>query len=359
MRTTLEQLAPEVDDAILAEARKTRLEQQRNERCEHGRGAALLVLGVVLFIAGVLASCGVGGDTTLEAGGNTGPDIDNRDGGGYSDSGERSQRETDDPPGDSGPVKLVRVPDVIGLSSDEATSRLDTAGFDVGYGLKDVPEPGVDHDTVTGAYPGPGTLVPFGSPIWLEVYIDNQLDTSSPIDTDRGGELTLIITREIEAEFGDRAAWDYWDETTETYNIRIVDLAADEARHLQSRYDNEDFAVNVSSVPIGYPELRTLIDSTLDQLNILKVCAAPGSRWRSGVEVVTWSVLVAYFLMPVEGQSIDDCESKMKQAVLANAADFAKEHSILVDPTDLVRFEIHPPDPPGSGTDELVDWTWR
>ncbi|MCY4494122.1 MAG: PASTA domain-containing protein, partial [Acidimicrobiaceae bacterium] len=73
------------------------------------------------------------------------------------------------------------MPDVIGLSSDEASNQLETAGFDVGYGLQDAPEPGVDHETVTGAYPSPGTLVPFGSPIWLEVYIDDQMDTASPI----------------------------------------------------------------------------------------------------------------------------------------------------------------------------------
>ncbi len=351
MKPGAEQTGPEVVDATPAEARTTRPKQRCYMRRSR-RSAAPLVLVLVLCIAGLVASCGADEDTTPETVGDIEPDIDNDDGEGFSGSDDSSQRQTADPPEDSGPVELVQVPDVIGLSSDEATNRLEAAGFAVGYGLHDMPEPGVEHETVTGADPGPGTLVPFGSQIMLDVYIDNQPDTSSPIDTDRGA--LALIRQEIEAEFGDRAAWGYWWEPTETYNIRIVNLTADEARRLQSRYDNEDFAVNVSSVPISYPELRSLIDSTLDQLDILRVCAAPGSRWRSGVELVTWSMLVAYFLTPDEGQSIDDCDSKMKQVVLANAADFAKEHSILADPADLVRFEIHPPD---QDDDVLIDWT--
>ncbi|MCQ3808864.1 MAG: PASTA domain-containing protein, partial [Acidimicrobiia bacterium] len=179
MNREAEKLAPRVVDAEPVDTGPTRLKQRHLERRKHWSAAALLVFGFVLSIAGLVASCGAGGDTTLANVGDIGSDNGslNDDGGGYSDSGESSQQQTGDPPEDSGPVEFIRVPDVIGLSSDEATSRLDTAGFAVAYGLQDAPEPGVDHETVTGAYPSPGTLVPFGSPIWLEVYIDDQMDT--------------------------------------------------------------------------------------------------------------------------------------------------------------------------------------
>ena len=337
MRTTLEQLAPEVVDAIPAEARKTRLEQQRNERCEHGRGAALLVLGFVLCIAGLLASCGAGGDTTLANVGDTGPDSENHndDGGDYSDSGESSQQQTDESPEDSGPVEFVRVPDVIGLSSDEATNRLDTAGFAVAYGLHDVFEPGVEDDMVTGADPSPGTLVPSGSQIILDIYSEGQPETPSPISPD---ELRRRqISQEIDAEFGDRSAWSHWDETTGTFTVRIVNLSTDESDRLQSRYNDEAFAATIISTAINLAQLDALNDLTKDSVKAsFTECGTRPSFHSVGISMVTWSVFVSF--KETEGQSTEECVNEMKQAVLANTADFAKKHSIPADATDLVQF---------------------
>ena len=337
MRPSPEQLAPEVVVARPAETRTPRLKQRGYVRRSRRSVAAPLVLGVVLCFTGLVVSCGVDEDTTLQTVGHIGPDSGslNDDGGGNSDSGASSLRQTDDPSEDSGPVELVRVPDVIGLSSDEAFSQLDAAGFAVGYGLHDVPTPGVEHDTVTGADISPGTLVPFGSKIILDVYIDNQPDTS-PIDPDEFRRRQ--ISQEIDAEFGDRFAWGHWDETTRTYPVRIVRLTVDEAHRLQSRYDNEAFAVSVSSVPISYAELRSLKDSTFDLLDLLDDCFGPGSVRSSGVDLVDWSVSVAYQLIPDEGQSIDECVNEMKRAILTRATEFANEHEILADAADLVRF---------------------
>ena len=339
MRTNLEQLGGESVDVSAAEARTMRLEQQRNERSRQRSEAAPLVFVLVLCLAGLVASCGAGEETMLQTVGDIGPDSGslNDDGGGYSDSGESSQQQTDDPSEDLGPVELVRVPDVIGLSSDEAFSQLEAAGFSVGYGLHDVPEPGVELDTVTGADPSPGALVPFGSQIMLDVYSEGQPETSSPISPD---ELRRRqISQEIDAEFGDRSAWDHWDKTTGTYTIRIVDLSTDESDRLQSRYNDEAFAATIISTAINLAGLHALNASTKDLVQaFFAECGTRPSFHAVGISMVTWSVFVSFKFKEAEGQSPEECVNEMKQAVLTNAADFAKEHSILADPADLVEF---------------------
>ena len=54
--------------------------------------------------------------------------------------------------------------------------------------------------------------------------------------------------------------------------------------------------------------------------------------------MVAWSVFVNFAIEEADVQSTDECVSETKQAVLANAANFAKERSIRANPADLVRF---------------------
>ena len=336
MKRGPEQIGPEVLYAKPAEARTTRLKQRCYMRCSRRSAAAPLVLVLVLCIAGLAASCGADEDATLEIAGDLGTDIDNDDGEGFSGSDDSSQRQTDDPPEDTGPVELVRVPEVIGLSSDEALARLEAEGFDVGFAAHDVPEPGVEHDTVTGADSAPRTLMPYGSTVILDIYMDNSTG-DEPVMTAEDWDRVRIV-REIQAEFGDRAGRSFWDETTATLNVQIADLSTDDIDRLQARDTNEAFAVIFSAGTIGRGDLEALNRSTKDLVSaFFRECGVQVPR-SIGINVESWSVFVRLSPDDAKGQSIDECISDMKQVVLANAADFAEVHSIPADPADLVRF---------------------
>ena len=229
-----------------------RLKQRGDERRNRRNVAAALVLAPVLCLAGVGSSCGTDEDTAHVV------ETDTRDDGeSGSGDGEAAQQQTDDPP-----VELVRVPDVIGLSSSEAHTRLEAAGFTVAAGLHDIPKAGVQSDTVTGADPIPGTPAPFGSQVVLDIYFDNATGDESVMTTEDFARIR--IKQEVEAEFGDRVAMGYWDKTTAIFNVRIADLSAEEVERLQSRYNDEAFTVVISAAAIGHADLRALNQSTKD-----------------------------------------------------------------------------------------------
>ena len=329
MSTDLDQLSEETVDPKAADTRTMRLKRRRNERRRRPSAAAALVLVPVLCLAGVGVSCGAGEDTANVAVAGAGDD-------GLCDSedGECPQQQTDDPP-----AELVQVPDVIGLSASEAHTRLQAAGFTAEVAIDAIPKTGIQPDTVPGTNPMPRTPAPFGSLVALNVYVDSSLMDAEVLARVR-------IEQEVNAEFGDRVAGGYWDKTTATLNVRIANLSADDIDRLQSRYNDEAFTVVVSAAAIGHTDLHALNQSTQDLVHaFLPECGIQAS-YGIGVNVETWSVVFSLSSDAV-GQSIDECISEMKEAVLANAADFAKERSIRADPADLVRFRTHPSQPLG------------
>ena len=337
MSTDLEQLAPEAVDALVADTRTTRLKRRGNERRRRRSAAAALVLVPVFCLVGVVVSCGTDEDTAHVILSDA------------SEDGVVPQQQTDNPPADLSPVELVRVPDVIGLSSREAHTPLEAAGFTVEVAIDAIPKTGVQPDTVTGTDPIPGTPAPFGSLVVLNVYVDSSMMDAEVIARVR-------IQQEVEAEFGDRIAGGYWDETTATFNLQIADLPADDIDRLQSLYNNEVFTndevftVIFSAAVIGRADLHALNRSTQDLVPsfFLAECGIQASYAIGiGIDVETWSVFVNLPPDDAVGQSIDECISAMKEAVLANAADFAEEHSIRADPADLVRFRADPMHPEG------------
>lgn len=300
--------------------------QRGDERPRHRIASAALVLVLVLCLAGVGISCGLDEGTVHVVE----PEA--------LDGGEGSKQQTDDPSEDLGPVELVRMPDVIGLSSSEAKAQLEAAGLKFGASAHDIPQPGVESDTVTGADPSPGTLVPFGSRMILDIYFDNSTGDESVMTTEDWDRVR--IQQEVQAEFGDRTARSYWDETAATLNVQITGLSTDDIERLQSRYNVEVFTVTFSAATIGRGDLQALNQSTKDLVHaFIAECGIQVPR-SIGINVETWSVFVSLSSDAV-GQSIDECIGEMKEAVLANAADFAKERSIHVDPADLVRFRTH------------------
>ncbi len=54
------------------------------------------------------------------------------------------------------------MPDVVGLSSDEAYARLEAAGLVYFAALREVSEPGVEDDTIGAIFPAPQTMRPLG-----------------------------------------------------------------------------------------------------------------------------------------------------------------------------------------------------
>ena len=237
----------------------------------------------------------------------------------------------------------VLVPDVIGLSADEAFALLEAARFRVGAGLHDIPETGVQHDTVTGMDPIAGTSVPFGSAVMLSIYMDNQPDSPAmdAEDWDRAR-----IAQELEAEFGDRRGRSHWDETTATLNFQIADLSTDDIDSLQSRYADEAFTVTFSNATVSRGELQTLNNSTKPLVSAFHTeCQFAASG--AGIHVESWSIVVNFSPDYPKGQSVNDCIQAMREAILANAADFAAKHSIRADPTDLVQLREVPYQAPG------------
>lgn len=309
----------------------------RTPRSEHRRrraGAASVIV-LLICLAALTSSCGTDGITVETVG--FGPDSESGidEDSGRSDA-DQSSRQRTDPSEGSGSAQLVRVPNVVGLSGDQATARLEAEGFDIVYALHDVPEPGVEHDTVTGAEPAPGTLMPYGSTVFLDIYMDNSTG-DEPVMTAEDWDRVRIM-REIQAEFGDRAGQSFWDETTATLNVQIADLSTDDIDRLQARYTNEAFTVIFSAGTIGRGDLEALNRSTQDLVSALfRECGVQVPR-SIGINVESWSVFVRLSPDDARGQSIDECISDMKQVVLANAADFADVHSIPADPADLVRF---------------------
>ncbi len=330
MKTNLKQLALEVLDPN-STATRTPLKQWINEGFSPRIHVTPLLL--VLCIAGLLTSCGAGEDTTIESGyiGSDSETSINEDSGNVEDIDLDTYYQADEPPETSGPVELVTVPDVIGLSSDEAKVLIEAAGLRFGASLHDARYVEIEHDTVTAVDPSPGTPVPIGSGTIVDIYLDNHPDTS-PISSDDNRRNQ--ISAETRSEFGDRFAWTHWDETTGTYTVRIIYLSTSEAERIQTRYNDETFAVEVVSAAITLAELDALNDSTKD-VALYSECASINS---AGISMVSWSVFVNFAIEEADVQSTEECVSETKQAVLANAANFAKERSIHADPAELVRF---------------------
>lgn len=322
---------------------RTRQQEQRHgERRWRRSAATILVLVSLLSVAGLMSSCGSSEDSALK----TRSDIEsdsrsrNDDGVGNSDSGGGTQRQTKDPSEELGPVELVRVPDVVGLSDDEAFAWLESAGFSVETALKAIPIDEFPPRTVTGTDPIPGTLKPFGSLVVMNIYVDRAVVDPEMI-------AHLRISQQIESEFGDRFLWSHWDDTSAKLIVRIADLSADEADRLHTRYDDRP-AVLAISASISFAQLQALRDSTLELLRgFFDECVAHPSSYGGGIHMRTWSVSVGFSVTEAEGHSLDECISDMKQAVLANAADFATEHSIPANPDDLVQFDRYSEEPCG------------
>lgn len=235
----------------------------------------------------------------------------------------------------------VQVPDVVGLSVDEARTRLENARFKVGFDAYDAPKTGVHDGTVASTDPVAGTPAPFGSRVMLRVYVDNPTDSPamSEEDWDR-----VRIGRKVEAEFGDRRGPTHWDETTATIHFQIADLSADDIDRLQSLYADEVYTVTFSAATVSRGELQALNRSTGDLIRaVFAECGTSPWSYGNGINVESWSVSVSWSVDDLEDQPKNECINEMKEVVLANAADFAKEHSILADPADLVRFVKHPP----------------
>lgn len=344
MKPLSARLPPKIDSAESVGAR-ARPHRPRVYAVDEWRGTGVtLVIALLLSFGSLAASCGAAKDTTVEVLG-TGSDIEGSiadmetsndedrlhdDGQDHAD--ESSPRPTGETIEDLGSPNLVRVPDVMGLSAGEAFARLRAAGFAVGAGLHDMPEPGVEDETVTRSDPAPGTVVPFGSQVTLDIYIDNQPDTSPVTPEELEGRR---IHRETDAEFGDRLLWSYWDEIFSTFTLRILDLTTDEADRLRDRYGNESFEVNVSSAVVNHEELRDLNDSVSGRILASDECVRHHSA--VGIDNVAWLVFVDFF--SDDDEDAIECISDMKQAALSEATDFVEEHSLQADPADLVRFD--------------------
>ncbi len=299
--------------------------QRTYERRRRHKAVTALATVQILFLVGVGTSCGDGVDTPQ---GVVAVGIDDREG---------PHQQTDDPPVEL-PVELVEVPDVIGLSSSEAHARLEPAGFSVEVAIDAIPKAELQPDTVTGSDPFPGTQVSFGSLVVLDIYAD-----SSMIDAE---DLARIrITQEVKAEFGDRVAMGYWDKTTATFYVRIADLSASESEQLNSRYNDEAITVVIFAVGIGDADMRALNQSTKDLVHAFLAECENTPSYSVGINVASWAVVVNLPVDDAEGQSITECISQLREAVLANAAQFAEERSILADPADLVRFRADPIQP--------------
>ncbi len=236
----------------------------------------------------------------------------------------------DEPVVGTGSEELVRVPDVVGLSSDEAYARLEAAGFVYFPALREVSEPGVEDDTVGAVFPAPQTMRPLGSLVVLDIYSINleqslgadhllatlvtaeDWDRVTAEDWDRAR-----IQAQISTEFGDRVAQDYWDKTTATFHFQIVDLSTEDIDRLHERYANETFKVTfspeaVSSGCKNYPSTTRIARYSLNRV----------------------------FLLPPDAPEFypsNNCLEHTKHDVLSFVADFAREHTTPVYPAMLVQ----------------------
>lgn len=359
MQPSREYLIQELGDTIRFETQIKLLKRQGVKQRIHRKPTAAWILALILCLASVVPSCGRSENTALYAASSCGVSEDTalnaadigvgggpfNDGVGSSrDWNTTSQQQFDDPSENLEPVESARVPNVIGLSLDDADTLIKAAEFVSEVAFHDDPTPGVEDLTVTGVQPSHGTLLPVGSLITMKVYLDFQPNATPEERRYRQ------IDREIKADFGDCFARGWWDEINSTYIVRIIYLSNSEADRLQTYYNDETFAVKIVSAAVTRTELLALKQSTwnLFQLhNYLSECAAPGSEWEVGVDSVNWTVSIGYALIPDDSHLIDECVNEMKQVVLANAADFVKEHSILANPSELVRFKSYTPDPDG------------
>lgn len=262
----------------------------------------------------------------------------------------------DEPAEGSERVELVRVPEVIGLSMDEALSLLDAEGFEFYPAPRKVSEPGIKDGSVYAVFPAAGTLRPLGSLIVVDVHDSSLVNSTGPDtpvmtvdDWDRAR-----IGMQIGVEFGDRIGQRHWDEPTATFHIQIVDLSPEDIDRLQNRYADESFRVTFSPGTVGWGHLESLNQSTKDLVRtFLPECGVHLPR-AIGINVESWSVFVAVSPDDSRGQSVDGCISKIKQAILANAADFAEQYSITADPGDLVQFREEFAISPSPGTPQKI-----
>ncbi len=253
----------------------------------------------------------------------------------------------------SGSVQQVQVPDVVGLSSGEALLKLEAVGFTVAFGLHDLAESGVEHETVTASEPAAETLAPLGSQVILDVYIDNATGDEPAMTSEAWDRVR--IDREVRAEFSDRIERTHWDQTKNTFYVQIANLSVSEAGELSERYTDEAFTVSFSSGTISFTQLQNLNQSVQDLVTrVFQGCGL--LPYSTGIDRRSWSVFVTLSLKQTindSDKSRDECVIDMKQATLLVAAEFVKEHSIPADPADLVRFELVDMTPMESFTDEL------
>ena len=237
---------------------------------------------------------------------------------------------------------LARVPDVVGLSMEEAFSRLEAEGFAFYPAMRKVSEQGIEDRSVVAVFPVVGTLRPVCSLVVVEVQ-DSSLGNSTGSESPDSSGITAEdrdrarIELQIGVEFGDRRGQSHWDEETATFHIQIVDLSAEDIARLQDRYADETFTVRFSSGTIGIGHLEALNQRTKDLVDrIFDECER--SSYGVGIDLESWSVFVLTSSEVAGTDSTKDCDNDMKRSVLSMAADFAKEHSIPADPSSLVLF---------------------
>lgn len=167
-------------------------------------------------------SCGADEDTTVGTVDLVGTDsVSNNDNDRLrDDTDDIEQSATELSSAGSGSVQQVQVPDVVGLSSNEALLKLEAVGFTVAFGLHDLAESGVENETVTASEPTAETLALLGSQVILDVYIDNSTG-DEPVMTSEDWD-RVRIDREIRAEFGDRIERTHWDQTQFAQTCAIV-----------------------------------------------------------------------------------------------------------------------------------------
>ena len=246
----------------------------------------------------------------------------------------------------SGSEELVRVPDVVGLSTREAQVRLETAGFDILLAPRKVSQPDEQHDTIGSMFPAPGTPRPFGSMVVLDIYYTNLSASTGPDSPEATEEIwdRTRIAMQLIVEFGDRLGHKQWDETTATLHFKIVDLSIEEIGTLQDRYADEAFTVTFSPGAIGIGQLEALNQSISDLIHRFgRKCGvtqdSPGALSSVGINLISWSVEIGLSPEIRTENSTEVCAIiRMKQSILSMAADFVKEHSIPADPADLVQF---------------------
>lgn len=252
---------------------------------------------------------------------------------GADDAGDGLAAAVDEPVVGTRSEELVRVPDVVGLSSDEAYARLDAAGLVYFPALRQVSETDAEDDTIIAVFPAPQTMRPLGSLVVLDIYSINleqslgadhllatlvtaeDWDRVTAEDWDRAR-----IQAQVSTEFGDRLAQDYWDETTATFHFQIVDLSTNDIDRLRERYANETFKVTFSPEAV-----------------VSSGCDNPNSLYGPGVRRYN---LNRIFFLPPEAPKIyptENCADYTKHDVLTFVADFAREHSTPVYPAMLVQ----------------------